>query len=120
MQTSPTQCNDERLRQSLDDVLSELQEEELARHLDACSACRCQLEQLAGGDSDWSKIELVLKRESSNESSFVAGGPLTTLDLDSRANFGHSLTADLHLQSDDFAVDFLKPVSLYTSPSPRD
>ncbi|HEY3965677.1 MAG TPA: serine/threonine-protein kinase [Planctomycetaceae bacterium] len=97
-------CDHDLLRLSLDDRLSEQQEDALARHLTECTNCQCELARLAGSDADWSKVSLALKYEA--ESACGAGNatrattPRTERDED-----------DADDSSADFAVDFLEPSS---------
>ena len=92
-------CDQELLRRSLDDALSDVQEEELARHLSECADCQQELERLAAQQTDWSKVGSVLKRE-------AASSPLTEHFPAQPANEHDEIAAD-------FAVDFLEP-----SPAP--
>ena len=57
------ECDRELLRQSLEDGLSDQQEEALTRHLSACPACQRELEGLAGDQAEWSRVVDVLRRE---------------------------------------------------------
>jgi serine/threonine-protein kinase len=96
-------CDFDLLRRSLDDLLSESQDEALAEHLVECDRCRQELERLAGQQNDWSRISLALKQEA--ESS--ATRQFTSADgtpNDENDEFGDDLVAD-------FAVDFLEPSS---------
>ncbi len=92
MSTSLSPCDRDLLRQSLNDRLTEPEEEALARHLSACAACQRALEQLAAGRDDWSRVAQALKRDSAVT---VAGDALE----DRRAEDAAA----------DFAVDFLEP-----------
>lgn len=92
-----TACDRELLRQSLDDNLSEGQEEQLARHLVECAECRHNLEQLAGGQEDWLKVSAALKLEAESAQS------LDPSRLDRFAVHHDDESAA------DFAVDFLDP-----------
>ena len=58
MNTSPVKCNPPLLRRSLEDGLSEQQEEWLATHLDDCVSCQQTLTTLAAGSEGWSQIEI--------------------------------------------------------------
>jgi eukaryotic-like serine/threonine-protein kinase len=93
-------CDRELLRKSLDDALSDVQEEELSRHLSECADCQHELERLAAGQAEWSKVGSVLKREA--ESS-----PPTT-------HFPAEPVEEHDEIAADFAVDFLEP-----SPAPE-
>jgi eukaryotic-like serine/threonine-protein kinase len=99
MSHPPTACDRELLRQSLDDKLSEGQEEQLARHLAECAECRHDLEQLAGGQDEWSKVSAALKWEAESAQS---------LDPSRQDRFAahHDDAAE---SAADFAVDFLEP-----------
>ena len=92
-------CDRERLRQSLADQLSERDEELLTRHLESCSACQQQLEELAAGREDWSLVSQVLQQESRS-------GVQPRSAADSDSNAGDDAWPD---SPEDFAVDFLEP-----------
>ena len=91
MPASSQQCNTQLLQQSLDDALSEQQEERLAAHLNTCANCREELERLAAAGQHWSRIQAALQTETSTP-------PLA----DAVADEGSSPLAD-------FAVNFLTP-----------
>jgi serine/threonine-protein kinase len=104
MSENPVTCDYDLLRLSLDDRLSEKQEELLARHLAECDICQRELERLAGRQKDWSKVSLALQQEaeSSQSSRRVA--------RDGRPHVERGeYTADD--STADFAVDFLEPPS---------
>lgn len=88
-------CDRELLQKSLDDALTDFQEEELSRHLSECADCQQELERLAAQEAEWSKVGSVLKREA--ESS-----PPTT-------HFPAEVVAEHDEVAADFAVDFLEP-----------
>ena len=46
-------CDLTLLRRSLDDRLTEAEEESLSAHLSACDACQRELEKLAGQPTAW-------------------------------------------------------------------
>jgi len=89
-------CDRDLLRKSLDDALSDVQEEELSRHLSECADCQHELERLAAEQGEWSKVGSVLKRE-------AASSPPTAHFSDEPDEIAA-----------DFAVDFLEP-----SPAPE-
>jgi serine/threonine-protein kinase len=93
-------CDRDLLRKSLDDALSDVQEEELSRHLSECADCQHELERLAAEQGEWSKVGSVLKREaeSSPPTTHFPAEPIDEHD---------DIAAD-------FAVDFLEP-----SPAPE-
>ncbi len=107
MSLNPNACNHDLLRLSLDDRLSEQQEDVLARHLTECTNCQCELARLAGSDADWSKVSLALKQEV--ESACGAGSAIRTA-----APRAERDEDDAEDSSADFAVDFLEP-----SPAPQ-
>jgi serine/threonine protein kinase len=84
-------CDADVLLRSLDDRLSEREEEALARHLSDCAACQQRLEQLAAKQDDWSRVSAALRHESSGHA------PVSAME-DANDDF-----------STDFAVDFLEP-----------
>jgi serine/threonine-protein kinase len=92
MQPKPLHCNRELLPKSLDDSLSDVQEEELAQHLSQCPACREELEQLAAKEEAWSQVTDALRRKVrlSHRVADAPGDPSYDVAVD-------------------FAVDFLEP-----------
>ena len=92
-------CDRELLRKSLDDALSDVQEEELSRHLSECADCQQELERLAAAQGEWSKVGSVLKQEASS--------PPTE-------HFPDEVVDDHDELAADFAVHFLQP-----SPAPE-
>ena len=108
MTHSSTQCEPELLRQSLDDVLNEQQEERLKNHLNDCVDCRNTLEALAGGRDEWSKIEDVLRQETSIELA-VGDGPRSALIPVDLSEVASQRSIRFRLPPADFAVDFLQP-----------
>lgn len=101
MPESLSQCHPEMLQQSLNDQLTEQQEEQLTLHLTECADCRARLESLAGSGDDWSRISDALKKErqQSPQEQPVGGDDAVTID--------DSAGADRFIA--DFAVDFLEP-----------
>lgn len=102
------QCDRDLLQQSLDDVLTEDQEESLAAHLNDCSDCQDWLNGFAQGQVDWQRVKRVLSDETTG-----AGGrselvsTLVPRDLSSIP--GTSLEFDSARAASDFAVNFLEP-----------
>ena len=104
-------CNVTLLQRSLNDQLSELQEEQLATHLGECQACRQQLEALASDAANWNHVGRVLRDETSGEHAAAPHGgsgliPQTSIsgaDADNEFNDGS------RLKPSDFIVDFLQP-----------
>jgi serine/threonine-protein kinase len=101
-------CDARRLQLSLDDALSETEEESLVAHLTQCSSCREALEQLAAERIDWQRVGQVLRDESAGGSvigrAVSSSGPDETLGY--RASSGDYAASPL-----DFAVDFLNAPS---------
>ncbi len=91
-------CDPTFLRRSLDDRLSEAEEEALSAHLSSCEACQRELEQLAGQPAAWSRVGTALRDAcSSVRQTFLSAssvGPDSVIDSESSA---------------DFAVEFLDP-----------
>ncbi len=52
-------CDKDRLRLSLDDRLSEVEQTELENHLETCPACRQELEQMAAASKLWGDAQLL-------------------------------------------------------------
>ena len=103
-------CDATLLQRSLNDQLSELQEEQLASHLGECQICRRQLEALASDAASWNQVGTVLREETSGEHAAPHGGsthipqtPISGADADGEFNDGS------RLKPSDFIVDFLQP-----------
>ena len=90
-------CDRERLRQSLDDRLSEQHEEVLMQHLAECPACQQELERLAAEQTEWSRVAEMLRREAAARISSAGAAGTREPACDSPV---------------DFAVAFLEPSSL--------
>ena len=81
-------CDPNLLRRSLEDRLSEAEEEALSLHLSTCEACQQTLEQLAGQPAAWTRVGAVLRDAcSAGESSLSAVGIASAVDSDSAADF---------------------------------
>jgi len=107
----PTHCNPELLQRSLDDRLTELQEEQLATHLNECTACITQLERLAADVSSWEHVGKVLREETSGEHAAIQNMrpslvPKTLISADDDDDF-HDYGQIL--KPSEFIVDFLQP-----------
>lgn len=106
-------CDGDLLRRSLDDLLSEQQEEALAAHLSGCSACQAKLEQLAGERQEWLRVGDILRREAGQRNSNVAAiscDPGQALEVAPQPSAGDAMPEGAVLEAD-FAVDFLDPSS---------
>ncbi len=102
MKPKPLSCDRELLRQSLNEWLSEDQENELADHLSECAACQQELERLAAGN-ELLCLGDILRQE-------VERGGHGWAEDGSNVGFGSQLSGDDHMNSlADFAVDFLDP-----------
>ena len=104
MSQSPSQCDHRLLQRSLEDGLTEAQEEFLTGHLDSCVSCCEQLELLAADSGSWSRIEGVLRAETTGVQ--PVGGAMTTLI---RRDVSLAGGTAVDLKPEDFAVDFLQP-----------
>jgi len=82
-------CNLTLLQQSLDDRLTEAEEESLSAHLCECDACQRELERLAGQPAAWTRVGTTLKTA---DHSSISGE--------------HSVD---HEVASDFAVECLEP-----------
>lgn len=108
-------CDHELLRLSLDERLTEQQEECLARHLAGCECCQVELERLAGERDEWSKISVALQQDAERNSGRLSsvhtpGAPAADgSEVGTGALPGVDDAADDSLA--DFAVDFLSPSS---------
>lgn len=98
-------CSRERLVRSLDDALSEREEEQLVEHLSGCTACQKELEQLAAEKPDWTRVGTALRDSELKDSGLSDNGlPATSEFAPDRE--GDEEAADTLA---DFAVDFLAP-----------
>ncbi|MEO1983946.1 MAG: serine/threonine-protein kinase [Fuerstiella sp.] len=109
MKTSPVKCNRPLLRQSLEDGLTEQQEEWLVAHLDDCVSCQQALTSLAADSEGWSQVEHVLRDEISGTHPVARGVVSTLVPGNHSSSFGHSRSVDPEIRPTDFAVDFLEP-----------
>lgn len=84
-------CDPTLLRRSLDDRLSEAEEEALSEHLTSCDACQRELEQLAGQPAAWTRVGTALRDAcSSGEQAFLSASsisPHSAIDSESAADF---------------------------------
>ncbi len=88
LSSPPMHCDPTLLRRSLDDRLSEAEEESLSAHLSSCNACQRELEQLAGQPAAWSRVGTALREAcASGESSLSGVGVEHAVDSDSSADF---------------------------------
>jgi serine/threonine protein kinase len=101
-------CDPELLRQSLNDGLTEQQEERLATHLDSCEVCREQLHTLAVGQNEWAKIQGILVKETTSQHT-PPSGPQTTLIPQDISAIRQLHTIGVEIETTDFAVEFLEP-----------
>jgi len=83
-------CDSYRLRLSLEDRLSDLEQTELATHLEGCASCRQELERLAAANRLWDEARL-LRGEAEPGASPTVGLAPGTLEAEDDAT---DLTAD--------------------------
>ena len=77
------ECNRHRLRLSLEDRLSQAQQAELAAHLEACPACRRELERMAAASHFWGDAALLRGQPcAANAATGVHSDPLAHEDND--------------------------------------
>ena len=101
MMNKPTKnCDPNLLRRSLEDELSEAEEESLSAHLCECDDCQNELETLAGQPTAWMRIGTALKAAPSSGQSALSGVSV---------NHGVGFEFDAAI---DFAVEFLEPSAL--------
>lgn len=100
-------CNNELLRMSLSEQLSELQEEQLSQHLNHCTPCREALERMAGEPASWQVVENVLKHEHNSGSSFAA--KLSPRESAVASNDDIDALDSHTIRPSDFIVDYLQP-----------
>lgn len=104
------QCNASLLQRSLSDQLSELQEEQLASHLNECQNCRQQLEAMASDAASWNHVSEVLRDETSGEHAAMPHGGSTLLPRKPTSGSDDDEFNDgSHLKPSDFIVDFFQP-----------
>lgn len=92
-------CDFTLLRQSLDERLTEAEEESLSAHLCDCQACQIELEKLAGQPAAWTRVGTTLKAAASSGECRLSGVGLEQSSLD-------------HESETDFAVEWLEPSSI--------
>lgn len=81
-------CDQNLLRRSLDDRLTEAEEESLSAHLSGCDACQRELERLAGRPAAWARVGTTLKAAClSSDVSFSGVGVEQANDHDSATDF---------------------------------
>ena len=103
-------CNEQLLKESLEEQLTEQAEELLTQHLASCRACRDRLEELASGGT-WREVAQVLRSDSSivnvsqgNRESATRGPEHTSCEEEL-----------IRAGEVDFIVDYLKPGKLTQS-----
>lgn len=94
---APLTCDLAMLQRSLDEILSEAEEEVLSAHLATCEKCQRDLEQLAGHPAAWTRVGSVLKSCSATRSSLLPRPG--------------SVPGDQSESATDFAVEWLEPSS---------
>ena len=109
MKSSPTKCDSTLLQRSLEDVLSEQQEDWLAAHLEDCAECQQALARLAGDRNGWSRVETALRNEVSGTYSLERGMISSLVPGKQEPKSGPSQTIGGRVLPTDFAVDFLEP-----------
>jgi len=88
-------CDPTLLRRSLDDRLTEAEEESLSAHLSGCDACQRELEKLAGQPAAWMRVGTTLKS--------------ACLSSDVNLSSVGVEQANDHDSATDFAVECLEP-----------
>ncbi|HSG70125.1 MAG TPA: serine/threonine-protein kinase [Planctomycetaceae bacterium] len=109
MKTTPANCDFQLLKRSLEDVLSEQQEEWLESHLEDCAICQQQLTELAGDADGWSRVEVVLREEISGTHPLGRGMISTLIPGNMDSPVRSSQRFGREILPADFAVDFLEP-----------
>jgi len=109
MKSSPPKCDWTLLKRSLEDVLTEEQEDWLAAHLDDCAECQQSLASLAGDRNGWSRVETALRDEISGAHSLERGRESSLVLGKQEPTSGISRTNGRGVLPTDFAVDFLEP-----------
>ncbi len=109
MKSSPAKCDPQLLQRSLEDVLSEQQEDWLVAHLEDCSACQQALTGLAGDAKGWSRVEAALRDEVSGTHPLGRGMISTLVPGNQEPPPGPGQMIGREVLPMDFAVDFLEP-----------
>lgn len=109
MNTASAKCDPQLLQRSLDDVLSEREEEWLESHLDECSKCQQVLTRLAGDADGWFRVETALREEISGTHPLGRGMISTLVPGNQASPLGASQIFGRDILPTDFAVDFLEP-----------
>jgi serine/threonine protein kinase len=109
MKSSPTKCDSTLLQRSLEDVLSEQQEDWLVAHLEVCTECQQAMAGLAGDRNGWSRVETALRNEVSGTYSLERGMISSLVPGKQEPKSGPSQTIGGRVLPTDFAVDFLEP-----------
>lgn len=111
MKSSRANCDAQLLKRSLDDVLSEQQEDWLVTHLESCTACQHALARLAGDANGWSRVKAVLRDEISGTHSWGQGMISALVPGNHKQPSGRERTIDQGVLPADFAVNFLEPAT---------
>ena len=100
MMNRPTnQCDPDLLRRSLEDELSEDEEESLSAHLCECDDCQKELQGLAGRPAAWKQVGTTLKAAQSSGQAALAN---FSVDCGMGGEFDAAI---------DFSVEYLEPSS---------
>jgi len=95
-------CDSNLLRRSLEDELSEVEEESLSAHLCDCDDCQNELEKLAGQPTAWMRVGTTLKAVHSSEKAALSG-----------VSVDHGVGVEVEFDAaTDFAVECLEPSAL--------
>lgn len=97
MNSSTKVCDLHLLQRSIEDKLSEAEEEQLSAHLCECDACQSELEKLAGHPTAWQQVGTTLK----------AAQSFGTLALPNLSAANH--LAEEYDAAIDFSVEYLEP-----------
>lgn len=98
------------LPRSLEEHLSEQEEQQVVEHLTVCESCRKALESMAGDVSAWNDIGQVLSSESSGEHSRLRATRSMLLPQQSLSAFDDEQQQySPDVRPGDFFVDFLQP-----------
>ncbi len=114
MTPTPAACDRQLLRLSLDDSLSEQQEDLLAAHLEDCESCQLTLAAMASDTLGWSRVSTALREEISGAQPLGRGMISTLIPANPSPAQTNAPTGSGHFSGwdvlpADFAVDFLEP-----------
>ena len=101
-------CNPDRLKQLLDEQLSDVEQVAVAEHLEDCDACRSALESLAAGHQWWNEASSLLRSEKETVGKWNAETSSSVGDSDND-DFIVSPLSTVESSIGNVPLDFLEP-----------